>query len=336
MKPVISVIIPIYNAQDYLRDCVDSMICQISDKVEIILVNDGSTDNSVNICEEYARLDARIKVVHKENGGLVSARKAGVNVATGDYVASQDADDWFETNMFEKILGIIDQYSPDIIHFDSTQVIGDVRKEVHSNLREGMYYETDIQNEIFPILIEDENSRIFKNSITSNVIKRELYKQSQLDVDNRIKIGEDLVCVKPIIFRAKSMYIMSDCLGYYRINTQSMTKGRKPFDLDYPMLIGKTLERKIDITMFDFKEQVARCVVHNLFNACASRFYSNKKYKDIVCELNECLDDEYYKSMIKRCKFSKSNYRANLMCFALRHKCYYLMKLYCKSKFKSW
>ena len=336
MKPVISVIIPIYNAEKYLRDCVDSMTCQISDKIEIILVDDGSTDGSSKICDEYAQQDSRIKVVHKPNGGLVSARKAGVTVATGEYVASQDADDWFATNMFEKILAIIDQYSPDLIHFDSIKVIGDVREEMHSNLREGIYYEEDLQKEIFPILIEDENSRTFKNSITSNVIKRELYKQSQLEVDDRIKIGEDLVCIKPIISRAKSMYILSDCFGYYRINTESMTKGHNPFSLDYPILIGKSLQSRIDMSLFDFEEQVARNVVHNLFNACVSRFYSGNSKKEIVTEIDKYLDDPYYKEMMKKCKYGKRNHRGKLLLFALKHRCYFLMELYCKSNMKSW
>lgn len=336
MKPVISVIIPIYNAEKYLRDCIDSMVCQISDKIEIILVDDGSTDGSSKICDEYAQSDPRIKVVHKPNGGLVSARKAGVNVATGEYVASQDADDWFARNMFEKVLAVIDQYSPDLIHFDSIQVIDGVETETHSNLREGIYNEEDIIKEIFPILIEDENSRMFKNSITSNVIKRELYKQSQLEVDDRIKIGEDLVCVKPIIFRSKSMYIFSDCFGYYRINTDSMTKGHKPFGLDYPILIGKSLQSRIDMNAYDFDEQVARNVVHNLFNACVSRFYGGKRKKEIIAEINECLNDPYYKEMMNKCKYGKRNYRGKLLLLALKHKCYFLMELYCKSSLKSW
>ena len=97
----ISVIVPVYNVEKFIKRCLDSIINQTMRDLEIILVNDGSTDNSGKICDEYAQLDNRITVIHKENGGLSSARNTGLDVATGEWIAFVDSDDYIEKNMYE-------------------------------------------------------------------------------------------------------------------------------------------------------------------------------------------------------------------------------------------
>ena len=100
---MISVIVPIFGVENYLKRCVDSIIAQTYKELEIILVDDGSPDNCPKICDEYAISDSRVKVVHKQNGGLMSARQAGLRVANGEYVTFVDGDDWIEPDMYQKI-----------------------------------------------------------------------------------------------------------------------------------------------------------------------------------------------------------------------------------------
>ena len=100
----ISVIIPIYNVEDYLPQCLDSVIHQTHENLEIILVNDGSTDSCTKICDEYAAKDNRIKIINQENGGLSVARNTGIRTATGDYIAFIDSDDWIVPNFCEILL----------------------------------------------------------------------------------------------------------------------------------------------------------------------------------------------------------------------------------------
>ena len=97
----ISVIVPVYNVEKFIKRCLDSIINQTTKDLEIILVNDGSTDNSGKICDEYAKLDNRITVIHKENGGISSARNIGLDVATGEWIAFVDSDDYIEKDMYE-------------------------------------------------------------------------------------------------------------------------------------------------------------------------------------------------------------------------------------------
>lgn len=104
MEALISVIVPIYNVEKYLEKCLKSIVNQSYNNLEIILVNDGSTDGCLDIIEKYKKLDDRIKVINKKNGGLSDARNCGMKVANGDYVAFIDSDDFLELDMFEYIL----------------------------------------------------------------------------------------------------------------------------------------------------------------------------------------------------------------------------------------
>ncbi len=100
----VSVIVPIYNAEKYLNKCLESIIGQTYKNLEIILVDDGSSDNSPTICDAWAQIDSRIRVIHKKNGGVSSARNAGIDLAQGDYIGFVDADDWIEPNMYEVLI----------------------------------------------------------------------------------------------------------------------------------------------------------------------------------------------------------------------------------------
>ncbi len=108
---LISVIVPVYNVEGYLRRCVDSILAQTYENLEILLVDDGATDSSGAICDEYASKDPRVRVIHKENGGLSSARNAGIDEARGDYLAFVDSDDWIEPETYAYLLGLIRKYN---------------------------------------------------------------------------------------------------------------------------------------------------------------------------------------------------------------------------------
>ena len=103
-NPLISIIVPVYNVEEFLPKCIDSILAQTYENLEIILVEDGTKDNSGQICDAYAEKDSRIKVIHKENGGLSSARNAGMDVARGEYFGFVDSDDWIEPETYESLM----------------------------------------------------------------------------------------------------------------------------------------------------------------------------------------------------------------------------------------
>lgn len=111
---MISIIIPVYKVEKYLRQCVDSVLAQTYTNLEVILVDDGSPDNCGAICDEYAANDSRVKVIHKKNGGLASARNAGLDAVTGEYIAFVDSDDWIDSDMYETLLRLLLECDADI------------------------------------------------------------------------------------------------------------------------------------------------------------------------------------------------------------------------------
>ena len=114
----ISIIVPVYNLEKYLKRCVDSLISQKFENLEILLIDDGSTDQSGSICEEYTRKDTRVRVVHKENGGLISAWTKGAKVSTGDYLCFVDGDDWIDENMISEMVLRLSGNKKEIISSD--------------------------------------------------------------------------------------------------------------------------------------------------------------------------------------------------------------------------
>ena len=115
---MVSIIVPIYNIEGYIRECIDSILAQTYPDFELILVDDGSPDNCGRICDEYAEKDVRIKVIHKENGGLTSARNAGLSVAKGDWIMHVDGDDWIEPDMIESLIEAAKATEADLVFGD--------------------------------------------------------------------------------------------------------------------------------------------------------------------------------------------------------------------------
>ena len=334
MNPLISVIVPIYNIEKYLKKCIDSILQQDFSDTEIILVDDGSTDGCAEICDMYARKDSRVKVVHKPNGGLVSARKAGAIVSTGRYIATVDGDDGVTELFFEKVHDVIKSFAPDLILFDSVEVRGENIKQKYSFLRSGYYDRNQIEQELFPCLIEDKMSKYIAPSQNHMVFLRSIYMECEMTIDDRIKIGEDGVCTKPAICRANSLYVLHKCLSIYNINQDSMTKGGKVYDVMWSYYAAKHYEKMIDVNEFDFKAQIYRYVTHNLFVSCVTQFYRDVPYRLITREINGYLNNDYYADAVKNCRFSFKNLKGNMARFCLKNHCYLIMKLYCIFSYK--
>ena len=321
-----SVVVPIYNCDNYLKNCVDSIIQQSYKKIELILVDDGSTDHSPKICDKYQQMDSRIKVIHKQNGGLVSARQAGAVIAKGEYIICVDSDDWVENDYIEQFARIVKKYSPDIIV--SGMILSCENKHIHKILpyRKGYYSKNNIKKEIFPLLIQDNNASYFAPTLAAKAIKRELYTLNQRPIDYRIKIGEDGACVIPCVYNANSMFILSYCGYHYRQNIYSMTKENKAFDWDGPRLIAEHLKNQIDLNQFDFRDQLYRKIVHELFTVVVSQFNRNEAYREICNDIYIHLQMPMYKKAISKANFS--SVKGKMALFSLRYKWYFCLYSY--------
>lgn len=221
----LSVVIPIYNVSEYLRECLDSVLRQSYKDFELILVDDGSFDGSEKICDEYAAGDDRVRVIHKENGGLVRARKSGLRTAFGQYVICVDSDDWIEQGAFERLVGLMDSEDVDLVLCARNKDTGASSRLLKQAFPEGRYDKERIAKEIFPHMIV--NDAFFRWGISPNmwdrIFKRDLLLKCQMDVDDSLTMGEDAACTYPYILDCDSLYITHEAFYHYRQTTTSMT-----------------------------------------------------------------------------------------------------------------
>ena len=173
---MISVIVPVYKVENYLRQCLDSLAAQTLDDIEVIIVDDGSPDGCPAICDEYAAKDAHMKVIHKENGGLLSARKAGFAASRGDYIGFVDGDDWVESDTFLNMYKAVCEHSPDMVLSDFLCDYGDCIEPSDQCFEEGFYDRARLESEIFPKMLFD--GRFYRFGVNPNcwskLVKREL------------------------------------------------------------------------------------------------------------------------------------------------------------------
>lgn len=223
----ISIIVPIYNVEQYLIQCIESILEQSLSNIEIILVDDGSKDNSGNICDEYARRDSRIRVIHKENGGLVSARKAGLELATGDYIAYVDGDDFIESNMYEVMYAKAVQENADIVIVGYLADNGQKLSQKKNVIASGVYKGDDMQ-ELYSKMLYSGKFYVpgIIPAVWNKLFKKEVLYDCQMNVPNEIQMGEDVACTYRSIMNAKVVMIDNDFYPYhYRYVPNSMSKG---------------------------------------------------------------------------------------------------------------
>ena len=264
---MISVIVPIYNVKDYLIPCIESIINQTFTDLEIILVDDGSTDGCSEICDKYQEMDSRIMVIHKENEGLVSARKAGLKAAHGSYIAYVDGDDWIEPIMYEHMYQELCRQDADIVMCGRYEDTGKISREVFHGIPEGRYGKEELINYVYPQMIvgDDFFEWMIFPGLWDKLFRRKCVEMFQYMVDNRITMGEDAACTYPCLLNADSIYIIHQCLYHYRQTTSSMVKKvqsneieRERFCVLYQSM-NKCFERYTGI--FDVREQWKKYVL---------------------------------------------------------------------------
>lgn len=240
--PLFSIIVPIYKVEKYLPKCVDSIISQTYKDIEIILVDDGSPDGCPAICDEYAKKDNRIKVVHKINGGLVSARKAGLRHADGKYIGFVDGDDWIEPEMYSLFADRIKNYSPDMVLSDFYFDYGDKLINSEQLFEREFYDKKALEEELYPKMLF--SGVYYKFGVNpccwSKVYKKELLLKNLPLVDNKIRMGEDAAFTYPCLLDAQSVATAKTPCYHYIINPESMTKS---YDKDLNGIIFLPYER---------------------------------------------------------------------------------------------
>lgn len=217
-----SVIIPIYNTAEYLPRCLESVMNQTLREIEIICVDDGSTDNTLQILDEYASKDERIKIIHKKNGGPTSARKAGVSDARGIYVGFVDSDDWIENDMYERLFQIAEEYTADMVTCGCC-LEGNYTTIHQDTVAQGLY-EGKRLTELRDKTIYDLEKHLsgLKPSLCNKLFKKEVIQSAQCKIPDEITMGDDKMCLLTVMLGCNSVYVYHKAFYHYRIRANSI------------------------------------------------------------------------------------------------------------------
>ena len=228
---MISVIVPVYNVEKYLKKCVDSILGQTYKDFELLLVDDGSPDGCPRICDEYAERDSRVRVIHKSNGGLISARNEGIRAARGSYVCILDGDDWALEGMLQFIHDTVAQSPepPDMVLFAAHNVYEDHMEETLNNVPEGYYSRERLEKEIFPYLLTDTRSGLQVGVIQAHTwdkaFKRELIAEHYTR-EERIRVFTDVPMTYECLLHCRSAYICNEPLYMYNKTNEGSIRAK--------------------------------------------------------------------------------------------------------------
>ena len=286
--PLLSVIVPVFNTDPYLERCVDSILSQSFSDFEVLLVDDGSIDESGTICDEYARKDDRIRVFHKENGGICSARNFGLKAALGEWFFFLDSDDWLEVDAFELLFRKQMENDTDLVWG---------KRFVYETNGRYIWAETDYKNK--EQLVIRMMQRSWDHFVTGKLIRRSLFVSNGLQWKEGLDVAEDRRMMALLSYYANSFDSVDHVIyNYERCNVNSITNthnGQKILrnnrqELGNLFLMEQFFNDKESV----YQKECARCVVEQLvFNLHATLSFSDKsEYKDIVGRIDKRSDDE--------------------------------------------
>ena len=298
-----SFIVSIYNVETYLRQCIDSILAQTYTDFEVILVDDGSPDKCAEICDEYAVKDSRVKVVHKENSGLISTRKIGVAIAEGQYVCFVDGDDVIKRDMLETYEEILKQNEVDVICTGLTEFYENYENTVHQGISCGIYKKKEMVESIYPKMLSVDPFFSFGiiPSVCAKCFKKTIIKKIYREIPDDITLGEDVAASYPALLQADTIYV-AEYYGYmYRKNQASMTHtyNKNLFNnlkhlLVYLRSCAKTLQ-------WNATSQINEYTVYLLHLAMNNEFYYNtgSKYFTKRKRMLMYLKDEIFSSAVE-------------------------------------
>src|SRR5699024_2762769 len=261
----ISIIIPVYNVEDYLERCLKSITSQTYKNLEIILINDGSTDRSGELCDIYKKKDSRIEVIHKENSGQSAARNMGLDIASGDYIAFVDSDDWIEEGIYEHCINLFGSYDCDVIDFECQFKNSYSEKTILNNNEQ---IEVNEGKEILRAYLKKGQTRKAPFTVWRKIYKSNLFNSIRFPEG---KINEDIVTNYKLLFKCNKI-IYTKKIGYFYFQDNVSTT--------------RDELKKRDFDLLDASEELVRLT-------------ENENYKDIKYLANVKLARSYFTLLTK-------------------------------------
>ena len=303
MKKILSIIVPVYNAELFLDKCVGSILEALRPGMDVILVNDGSTDKSGEICDRYAKNYENIKVLHRENGGVTSARKIGTLESDAEFVTYVDSDDWIEPDMYEKMMEVVEEYNVDIVVSNIFREEENRQVVLKSNVEWGFYDREALKKQVFPIMLFDYRlgGSGIAPSLCNKIFKRSIIEKVLDSVDSKIYYGEDALCTFPAFLDAESMYFMDSCFYHYRHNLSSVTCVYDSMLIGRILKLYEELKKHFEERNYYDDKQLMGYVASSFVFFVRKEFLYNKalNVKKRIRKIDELLENSIIRAAVK-------------------------------------
>jgi len=237
-QPKVSIIVPVYNVEKYFQQCVNSLLNQTLADIEIILVNDGSSDNCPAMCDAYSKQDHRIKIIHKKNEGLGYARNSGIEIATGEYIAFVDSDDYVELNTYQKVYDLATDTKTDIVYFTYQRFDnhGNIWTKTSSSKQIQLHKHIEIRELMLDMVANRPKAKRDSDITCSSccaLYSNDLIQKHKLRFKSeRELISEDRLFNLDYLSHSSRVIIVPDAFYYYRINLSSFSRTVRPDRID--------------------------------------------------------------------------------------------------------
>lgn len=327
---MISVVVPCYNCENTFARCIKSIRNQTQKEFEIILVDDGSTDKTYNLCESESKKDSRIRVFHQKNKGLMNAWKRGVKEAAGEYIAFCDSDDYLDLNLIERLEEEVKKYYADIIIYGMKVEYGDNSVIYSDNRLKGGYFtREDIEQSVLPHFFfnGDMESRIMIISRWTKLFKRDLLLKNLEYLDDHISLGEDMLTVFASVLSADSLYCIKEFYPYhYSRNHESMIGKYDALMFHKYLNLRRQVYEIADKYHYLYFEQIeADFLSYSLLcmkkGICRNK---GKKYPEIRKELKAMRENCVLNETIRNCSIAEYKLRNKIFAIAIIKRQYFL------------
>lgn len=328
----VSVIIPVFNAELYLEQCIESVINQTYKEIEIILINDGSEDESGKICDKYAQEDQRIIVIHKKNGGVSSARNAGLKSSTGNYIMFVDSDDWLDSNAVNTLVKIQNKNEYEIIMFGSYRENLILGKTIEMKEEERSFDKENEIRKILPTLIKGEKI----NSLWNKIYKSSLIKDNDIIFDEALNIAEDLLFNFQAFLNAESFYVLDQSFYHYMIrDEESLTKRHNPKKYEMLMFVNNYMQKELSKDPIYSKAlQASQHIrIKNIYSCLLDLFL--KYYPLSIKEKLSCIDSIMEKEENKWIYSDEKSYKILVFIFRTENRYLIYITTYLISKIRN-
>ncbi len=290
-KGLISVIVPVYNVEKYLDRCIESIVNQTYKDLEIILVDDGSKDNSSKLCDNWSKKDKRIKVIHQQNIGVSSARNKGLDLCKGKYITFVDSDDYIEQDTYDQTISYFNSYNVDIVRFQSIRELKKYKIKSSNSVVGKIEYKEN-KNQILDLFLKKHEF----GSVCGSIFKKSIIGENRFIED--LKFGEDYYFYFNVIFNSSSMYITNKAYYHYVCNNNSATQN---FNLNKSKISIENHYR-VDLMIYsmiiekgytDYKESCLDCT-WNITNILLKSIAKNTNFKTYQSFIKELVSKDFY------------------------------------------